>query len=337
MFDIFGTTPYGNADEKDSYEEKKDKGEYNDYIDTWSCYDGTKYLTIKFLDVYSYRPFTHSRDNKPQHMYDESDIELIEFPEKTKRTKEEILKDLRRIAKRHFEDRGEYKDYINTDSYFDGTKYLAIQFLDVHSDKPFKHSRDNKPQHIFNESDIELIEFPKKTIRPKEEILKDLRRITKEHLLGYQNKENEETLEDKIEEVKKEIYYFFEREYGTDLSYEEFSKNFETENPNLVVGIAYTTTEDGKHEIQFNYDLESCKGIQYVDDIVVYENDFMKECGNDRIKALDAIKEEIICGLFDDYVYLDENDLVEAGFVVRDDGSMYFKTENKEKHMNLSR
>lgn len=123
-----------------------------------------------------------------------------------------------------------------------------------------------------------------------------------------------------VEDVKRAIIDFCNREYEENHSYDEFNALY----PDLKhIGIAYTDTPDERHGIQFELDLENYTATQYVNDVVVSHYDYVKENGSVE-KALDVIKFEMENGEFNTFVSVDEEELKQAmGLEIDDEGNFY--------------
>lgn len=123
-----------------------------------------------------------------------------------------------------------------------------------------------------------------------------------------------------VEDVKRAIIDFCNREYEENHSYDEF----DTLYPDLKhIGIAYTDTPDERHGIQFELDLEDYTATQYVNDVVVSHYDYVKENGSIE-KALDVMKFEMENGEFNTFVSVDEEELKQAmGLEIDDEGNFY--------------
>ena len=123
-----------------------------------------------------------------------------------------------------------------------------------------------------------------------------------------------------VEDVKRAIIDFCNREYEENHSYDEFDALY----PDLKhIGIAYTDTPDERHDIQFELDLENYTATQYVNDVVVSHYDYVKENGSVE-KALDVIKFEMENGEFNTFVSVDEEELKQAmGLEIDDEGNFY--------------
>ena len=124
-----------------------------------------------------------------------------------------------------------------------------------------------------------------------------------------------------VEDVKRAIVDFCRYEYeDKDYTYEAFDTLF----PDLKhIGIAYTTTEDDRHEIQFELNLIDYTATQYVDGIPISHYDYVKENGSVE-KALDVMKFEMENGEFSTFVAVDEDELRQAlGLEIDDEGNFY--------------
>jgi hypothetical protein len=130
---------------------------------------------------------------------------------------------------------------------------------------------------------------------PKEKELKEktVRLLELDRLLNM----TEQNLDEQIPEVteldkaKDLIMEFIEKEYDGDANYDDLSK----------VDIAYTTTEDEKHEIQVSVDLKNYAINQYIDETLVNSDKY------------DSLAELIEYGLehlyFDELVSIDDEDI----------------------------
>lgn len=104
--------------------------------------------------------------------------------------------------------------------------------------------------------------------------------------------------------------------------YEEERFNFDEYYNDLShVGIAYTTTPDDKHEIQFELDLEKLSWRQLVDGVVVYQDDF--DLG-DKVLAIKELTDLVRDAEFNSLVSVDEDYLKKAfNMGIDDDGNFY--------------
>ena len=95
--------------------------------------------------------------------------------------------------------------------------------------------------------------------------------------------EEKENLNPLVEDVKRAIIDFCNREYEENHSYDEFNTLY----PDLKhIGIAYTNTPDEKHEIQFELNLEDFTATQLVNGKEISRYDYAKENGSEE-KALE--------------------------------------------------
>lgn len=123
-----------------------------------------------------------------------------------------------------------------------------------------------------------------------------------------------------VEDVKRAIIDFCNREYEENHSYDEF----DTLYPDLKhIGIAYTDTPDERHGIQFELNLEDYTATQYVNDVAISHYDYVKANGSIE-KALDVMKFEMENGEFNTFVSVDEEELKQAmGLEIDDEGNFY--------------
>ena len=123
-----------------------------------------------------------------------------------------------------------------------------------------------------------------------------------------------------IEDVKRAIIDFCNREYEENHSYDEF----DTLYPDLKhIGIAYTNTPDERHGIQYELDLEEKTWTQYIDDTPIKTVSFDYENKGEN-EALRNMKNEIELSSFSDLVYVDSEDLRAAtGLDIDDEGNFY--------------
>lgn len=123
-----------------------------------------------------------------------------------------------------------------------------------------------------------------------------------------------------VEDVKRAIIDFCNREYEENHSYDEFDKLY----PDLKhIGIAYTNTPDERHGIQYELNLEDKTWTQYIDDIPIKTESFDYE-NKGEIEALKNIKNEIELSSFEDLIYVNSEDLRAAtGLDIDDEGNFY--------------
>ncbi|HFH7887817.1 TPA: helicase-related protein [Streptococcus agalactiae] len=123
-----------------------------------------------------------------------------------------------------------------------------------------------------------------------------------------------------VEDVKRAIINFCNREYEENHSYDEF----DTLYPDLKhIGIAYTNTPDERHSIQYELNLEDKRWTQYIEDIPIKTESFDYENKGEN-EALRNMKNEIELSSFSDLVYVDSEDLrVALGLEIDDEGNFY--------------
>ena len=123
-----------------------------------------------------------------------------------------------------------------------------------------------------------------------------------------------------IEDVKRAIIDFCNREYEENHSYDEFNTLY----PDLKhIGIAYTNTSDERHGIQYELNLEDKTWTQYIDDTPIKTESFDYENKGEN-EALKNMKNEIEMSSFSDLVYVDSEDLRAAtGLDIDDEGNFY--------------
>jgi len=123
-----------------------------------------------------------------------------------------------------------------------------------------------------------------------------------------------------VEDVKRAIIDFCNREYEENYSYDEFSTLY----PDLKhIGIAYTNTPDERHGIQYELNLEAKTWTQYIDDIPIKTESFDYENKGEN-EALRNMKNEIELSSFEDLTYIDSEDLKAAlGLKIDDEGNFY--------------
>ncbi|HEO7538088.1 TPA: DEAD/DEAH box helicase family protein [Streptococcus agalactiae] len=123
-----------------------------------------------------------------------------------------------------------------------------------------------------------------------------------------------------VEDVKRAIIDFCNREYEENHSYDEF----DTLYPDLKhIGIAYTNTPDERHSIQYEINLEDKTWTQYIEDIPIKTESFDYENKGEN-EALRNMKNEIELSSFSDLVYVDSEDLrAVLGLDIDDEGNFY--------------
>lgn len=123
-----------------------------------------------------------------------------------------------------------------------------------------------------------------------------------------------------VEDVKRAIIDFCNREYEENHSYDEFDVLY----PDLKhIGIAYTNTPDERHGIQYELNLEAKTWTQYIDDTPIKTESFDYENKGEN-EALRNMKNEIELSSFSDLVYVDSEDLrAVLGLDIDDEGNFY--------------
>ena len=123
-----------------------------------------------------------------------------------------------------------------------------------------------------------------------------------------------------IEDIKRAIIDFCNREYEENHSYDEFNTLY----PDLKhIGIAYTNTPDERHGIQYELNLEDKTWTQYIDDTPIKTESFDYENKGEN-EALKNMKNEIEMSSFSDLVYVDSEDLRAAMELdIDDEGNFY--------------
>ena len=139
-------------------------------------------------------------------------------------------------------------------------------------------------------------------------------------LLDMGEVEEQENTNPLLEDVKKAIIDFCNREYEEKHSYDEF----DTLYPDLKhIGIAYTDTPDERHGIQYELNLEDYTWTQYIDDTPIKTESFDYENKGEN-EALRNMKNEIELSSFEDLIYVDSEDLRAAlGLDIDDEGNFY--------------
>ncbi|HFI0170723.1 TPA: helicase-related protein [Streptococcus suis] len=162
----------------------------------------------------------------------------------------------------------------------------------------------------------------KKSFEKADELkTKVLRLAELNKLLDMGEVEEKENPNPLLEDVKRAIVDFCKREYEDDsYTYENFNNLF----PDLAhIGIAYTTTPDEKHEIQYEISLEDFTATQYINGEPITKIDYLKDLGSEE-KALEFLKQEMEYGDFGEFVSIDDNDLkIALGLERDDDGNIY--------------
>ena len=142
----------------------------------------------------------------------------------------------------------------------------------------------------------------KKPFEKADELKSKVLRLAELNMGEVEEKRNDNPL---VEDVKRVIIDFCNREYEENHSYDEFNTLY----PDLKhIGIAYTNTPDERHGIQYELDLEEKTGTQYIDDTPIKTESFDYE-NKEENEALRNMKNEIEMSSFSDLVYVDSEDL----------------------------
>lgn len=155
----------------------------------------------------------------------------------------------------------------------------------------------------------------------KAEVLKDktLRLAEINRLLDLGDVEEKENLNPLLEDVKRAIVDFCNREYDSEIQYEDFDKQFSDLSR---IGIAYTETEDEKHSIQFEVNLKDYTYTLYIDDTAITVDSLIENSTEED--ALKTILEDMKYGDFSSFVSVNEDDLyAKLGLKIDDDGNFY--------------
>ena len=119
-----------------------------------------------------------------------------------------------------------------------------------------------------------------------------------------------------VEDVKRAIINFCNREYEENHSYDEFNTLY----PDLKhIGIAYTNPPDERHGIQYELNLED----KTIEDIPIKKESFDYENKGEN-EALRNMKNEIELSSFSDLIYVDSEDLrAVLGLDIDDEWNFY--------------
>lgn len=155
----------------------------------------------------------------------------------------------------------------------------------------------------------------------KADVLKEktLRLAEINRLLDLGEVEEKENPNPLLEDVKKAIIDFCNREYESGLSYEDFDTHF---NDASRIGLAYTETEDLAHSIQFEINLKDYVYTLYVDDTAITIDSLIEN--NSEEVALQTILQDLQYGDFSGFVSVNEEDLYnKLGLRIDDNGNFY--------------
>lgn len=100
--------------------------------------------------------------------------------------------------------------------------------------------------------------------------------------------------------VKQAIADYMEVEFD----FKEQIDNFDRNHPDLKhVNLAYTTTDDNRHDVNFEINLVDYTWTQYVDDLVIDTGSFKEENG---LHTLVVMKEFMEAAEFCEMIYVDD-------------------------------
>ena len=133
-----------------------------------------------------------------------------------------------------------------------------------------------------------------------------------------------------MDQLKKSIIDYINREFQEDNSYEDFDKLYPDKKH---IGLAFTETPDGIHGIQSEINLEEKSWTQYVDDVAISTDFFVHE-GITEVQAIKDMTQFMKILSFENFVHIEEEDLKQAlGLEIDDDGNFYDPSEDKEKEV----
>ncbi|WP_147612648.1 helicase [Treponema pectinovorum] len=136
-------------------------------------------------------------------------------------------------------------------------------------------------------------------------------------MVEVEEKRNDNPL---VEDVKRAIIDFCNREYEENHSYDEFNTLY---TDLKHIGIAYTNTPNERHGIQYELDVEEKTWTQYIDDTPIKIESFDYENKGEN-EALRNMINEIELSSFNDLVYVGSEDLIAAlGLDIDDEGNFY--------------
>lgn len=214
--------------------------------------------------------------------------------------------------------KGEYRGEFGTDEIGNITRMdNVLDKLPERLENTISKLKDTEEQ--FQTAKIEI----QKTF-PQAELLKDktLRLAEVNNLLDMGDSEDIQQDNPLLEEVKKELINFLNREYEEDNKVEDFDNLFPDLNE---IRIAYTTTPDEKHEIQISLDLENYKMNTYVDNTLIdsFQYTYDPLDASDLVELI-QIKTDIGFWDFNELVAVDEKKLKEIlGLEIDDEGNFY--------------
>ncbi|WP_288867335.1 PBECR4 domain-containing protein [uncultured Sneathia sp.] len=208
---------------------------------------------------------------------------------------------------------------------------LKTYLIEYNNDKYFKNTNifeKVKSIKVFNEQQEEYLPFSFDT--EKQAKLDEVTKIDK-------NYDYHEALNKSIEEIKKEKKVFMNLnnlkkaiinyrncEFIESHKYEDFDKLY-TDLKHIP--LAYTTTPDEMHDIQYELNIIDATATQYVDNKPITVEHFKYENMSEQ-QAIDCMTKMMECSDFDDLVRVDEKDLKKAlNLEIDDDGNFYKSLE----------
>lgn len=135
--------------------------------------------------------------------------------------------------------------------------------------------------------------------------------------------------EELIEDLKKVIIDYYNREFDEDYKYEDFDKVV----PNTKeIGLAYTTDPDGEHTIQSTIDLINLELRQYVDDELIVRQPFNWKTNQDILDGIRDMTQRINENGFDHFAYVEEDFLYQALGLKKDDEGNFYDPKELEQN-----
>lgn len=135
--------------------------------------------------------------------------------------------------------------------------------------------------------------------------------------------------EELLEDLKRAIIDYSNRELGNDYKYEDFDKIY----PDLKdIGLAYTTDPDGEHTIQATIDLVYQEYRQYVDDKLIVCQPFSWKPNQDILDGIRDMTQKINEYSFNDFAYVEEDFLYQALGLKKDDEGNFYDPKELEQN-----
>ena len=135
--------------------------------------------------------------------------------------------------------------------------------------------------------------------------------------------------EELLEDLKRAIIDYSNRELGNDYKYEDFDKIY----PDFEdIGLAYTTDPDGEHTIQATIDLIYQEYRQYVDNKLVVCQPFAYEENQDILDGIRDMTQRLNEYGFDDFAYVEEDFLYQALGLKKDDEGNFYDPKELEQN-----